>query len=143
MRTEHAFFRGIQEVVRTTISTLFAHCSMLDLLIVSVMAGIGEEVFFRAFLQGWLGGFVGPWIALVLVSALFGLAHYVSRGYAIVAGLIGLYLGVLQLVTGNLFVAIAVHALFDFVALVWLSQVPFSPAAERGEANRMPSSKAH
>ena len=96
------------------------------------MAGIGEEVFFRGFLQGSLGRVVNPWIALALVSALFGLAHYVSLGYAIVTGLLGVYMGTLLLVTGNLFVAIAVHALFDFAALLFISRMTISPATEPG-----------
>ena len=39
------------------------------------------------------------------------------------AGLIGLYLGWLWLAVGNLLVPIVVHALYDFVALMYLVKV--------------------
>ena len=66
------------------------------------------------------------------MSALFGVVHMASIGYAIFAGLLGAYLGVLLLLTGNLFVAVAVHALFDFVALLLISRMTLSPASEPG-----------
>ncbi len=130
MRTKLAFFARLQELFRETLVPLFASCSRLEILLISIMAGIGEEVFFRAFLQGSLGRVVNPWIALALVSALFGLAHYVSLSYAIITGLLGVYMGTLLLLTGNLFVAVAVHALFDFVAILYISRMTLSPATE-------------
>ena len=132
MRTELAFFARLRKLFRETLVPLFASCSLLELLLISIMAGIGEEVFFRAFLQGSLGRVVNPWIALALVSALFGVVHAVSRGYAIVAGLLGFYLGTLLLLTGNLFVVVAVHALFDFFAILLISRMTLSPACEPG-----------
>ncbi len=132
MRTELAFFARLRKLVRETLVSLFASCSLPELLLISIMAGIGEEVFFRGFLQGSLARVVNPWIALALVSALFGLAHYVSLSYAITTGLLGVYMGALLLLTGNLFVAMAVHALFDFAALASISRMTLSPAAEPG-----------
>jgi len=132
MRTEHAFFASLRKLLRETVAPLFASCSLPELLLIAIMAGIGEEVFFRGFLQGSLGRVVNPWIALALVSALFGAVHMVSIGYAIVAGLLGAYLGTLLLLTGNLFVAVAVHTLFDFVALLMISRMTLSPASEPG-----------
>jgi len=132
MRTEMAFLARLRELVRETIVPLFANVSPFEILLISIMAGIGEEMFFRGFLQASLGRVVNPWIALALVSVLFGLAHYVSLGYAIITGLLGLYMGALLLLTGNLFVPIAVHALFDFAALIFISRMTLSPATEPG-----------
>ncbi len=132
MRTESAFLARLLEPIRETLVPLFASCSLPELVLISIMAGIGEEVFFRGFLQGSLARVVNPWIALALVSALFGVVHMVSIGYAIVAGLLGVYLGTLLLLTGNLFVAVAVHTLFDFVALLVISRMTLSPASEPG-----------
>ena len=97
---------------------------------VVVIASISEEILFRGFLQVALGNVIHPWIALALVSVLFGLAHYVSLSYAIIVGLLGFYMGALLLVTGNLFVAIAVHALYDFAVLLLISRMMLSPATE-------------
>jgi len=50
--------------------------------------------------------------------------------YALLAGVVGLYLGGLYLLTGNLLVPIVVHALYDVVALGYLRRAVSTPAAE-------------
>jgi hypothetical protein len=130
LRRKSGFGAELLEVIRKTLGELFATCSVIDLLIVSIMAGIGEELFFRGFLQDSLGNVIHPWAALVLVSALFGVVHWASWVYALAAGMIGLYLGIIFLVTGNLFVAIAVHALYDFGAILVISRMLQQPATD-------------
>jgi membrane protease YdiL (CAAX protease family) len=44
----------------------------------------------------------------------------VTAAYAVMAGFIGLYLGVLAVWHDNLLVPMVVHALYDFVALTYL-----------------------
>ena len=116
----HAQNARLAELVRTVeemIGPLFAGASSGALLVLAILAGIGEEGLFRGVLQSALAGPTGPWGALLLASALFGLVHFVTATYAVLAALIGLYLGWLFLRTGNLLVPIVVHALYDFVAL--------------------------
>ena len=79
---------------------------------------------FRGALQNALGGVVNPWLAVAAVSVLFGLAHAVSLEYAVVAALLGAYMGALMLLSGNVIVPVAVHALFDFVALLFITRRP-------------------
>ncbi len=121
----HAQNARLAELVRTVeemIGPLFAGASSGALLLLSILAGIGEESLFRGVLQSALAGPIGPWAALLVASVLFGLVHFVTATYAVLAGLIGLYLGWLFLRTGNLLVPIVVHALYDFVALSLLVQ---------------------
>lgn len=99
---------------------LFAGSSLFSLAVISILAGFGEEALFRGVIQSTLADSLNPWIALAVASTLFGLAHIISPTYAILAGLIGLYLGLLSMAFENLLVAIVVHALYDFVALVYL-----------------------
>ena len=54
---------------------------------------------------------------------MFGLAHSVTRTYAILATIIGLYFGWLWLATGNLLVPITTHAVYDFLALVYFVRI--------------------
>ena len=61
-----------------------------------------------------------PWAGLAGASLLFGLAHFLTVSYAMLASLVGLYLGVLLLLSGNLLVPIVVHALYDLIALIVL-----------------------
>ncbi len=90
--------------------------------IVSVVAGVSEEVFFRGFLQGGLAMRWGMGPALVAASLVFGFAHCVNAAYAGVAAVIGAALGGLWLGTGNLLAPIVTHASYEFVALVWLAR---------------------
>ncbi|NNG15202.1 MAG: CPBP family intramembrane metalloprotease [Gemmatimonadales bacterium] len=122
LRTENVHLAGLVRTVEELIGPLFAGASSGTLLLLSLVAGIGEESLFRGVLQSALAGPLGPWPALLLVSALFGLVHFVTATYAVLAGLIGLYLGWLFLRTGNLLVPIVVHAIYDFVALSLLVQ---------------------
>ena len=97
---------------------LFRHCSMTELALVCAAAGLGEELLFRRLLQGGLTPSLGQAQALVLASALFGLAHPITPVYAVTAGFLGAYLGGLWLACGNLLVPVLAHGLYDFVALV-------------------------
>ncbi len=100
--------------------TLFRGCTYVELTLISLLAGVGEEALFRGVIQMGLADRLNPLTGLVVASALFGVAHLVTRTYAVLAGLIGLYLGALLLLSGNLLVPIIVHALYDTVALIYL-----------------------
>ena len=130
---------GLVRTVEELIGPLFAGASSGALLLISILAGIGEESLFRGVLQSALAGPIGPWAALLLVSALFGLVHFVTATYAVLAGLIGLYLGWLFLRTDNVLVPIVVHALYDFVALSLLVQRTKAQADASGAAVSVPA----
>jgi len=63
------------------------------------------------------------WLSLLLAAVLFGLLHFITPTYAVLAGLIGLYLGALWLATGNLLTPIVTHGTYDLLALVYLARV--------------------
>ena len=102
---------------------VFPHTSSGGLALVSLLAGFGEEALFRGFLQQGLAGAVGEPIAIAVAALAFGAAHAMSRAYAVIATLIGVYLGALYAATDNLMVPIVAHALYDFVALLWLRRI--------------------
>jgi membrane protease YdiL (CAAX protease family) len=113
-------FARLHQVVTTEIVPIFDGCNILDFAMISLLAGVGEELLFRGVLQNALGQWLSPAVGLVLASLLFGLAHPITTAYAVLATLFGLYLGGLWLWTGNLLVPIAAHAVYDFLALVYL-----------------------
>ena len=119
--------RRLIAVVDQLLSPLFRGCRVWELAVISAVAGLGEELLFRAVLQeavaGWLGGPVGTWVGLAAASLLFGLMHPITKTYALLATLIGLYLGWLWIETGNLLVPVTAHALYDFLALVYLTRI--------------------
>jgi membrane protease YdiL (CAAX protease family) len=112
----------LTEIVARLVTDVFAGASWLELGVISLLAGIGEELMFRGLVQDLIASAWGPWAGLLLASLLFGLAHPISVTYAIVAAMMGLYLGCLYVSSGNLLVPIITHALYDFLALVWLNR---------------------
>ena len=87
------------------------------IIIMSLAAGFGEEILFRGFLQVWLSQFIPAISAVLIAGIVFGLLHFRTALYAIIASIVGIYLGVLFLFSGNLLTAITTHAVYDLVAL--------------------------
>lgn len=99
---------------------IFVNSNIVDLVLIALLAGAGEELFFRGWLQGALSNRLRLWLGILIASAIFGFAHYLSFTYAIYAFITGIYLGVIYHLTGNLFVVMTIHGLYDFIALVIL-----------------------
>jgi membrane protease YdiL (CAAX protease family) len=117
-------FVRLRRYVRHLVLPFFQHASVVELALISLIAGIGEELLFRGLLQDglatWIGGPTGVCIGLTVGSVVFGLAHALTRTYALLATVVGVYLGMLFVLTGNLLAPITAHAVYDFVALVYL-----------------------
>jgi membrane protease YdiL (CAAX protease family) len=99
---------------------IFSKCNLVDLGLIAFFAGVGEEIFFRGWMQAVLVERSGGLIGILITSFIFGLLHYLSTAYAIYAFVTGIYLGIIYFATGNLFIVMAIHAIYDFVALVYL-----------------------
>jgi membrane protease YdiL (CAAX protease family) len=110
----------LSQEIEEKIAPIFENCNIIDLGIIALLAGVGEELFFRGWLQGALTNRLGVWTGILITSIIFGLAHYLSLTYAIYAGLTGLYLGVIYQISGNLYIVMVIHALYDFIALMHL-----------------------
>jgi len=124
----------IRRLLEEVVGSMFRDFNMAELALVSLMAGLGEELLFRAVLQGAVGEWIGAGGGLVVASIVFGVAHMVTPAYAVLAGFFGLYLGWLWLACDNLAVPIVAHAAYDFVALASLvhelrGRVQTAPAA--------------
>lgn len=114
----------IQRLVRLVVEQvgpLLDSLAIWQLGLLAALAGFCEEILFRGVLQAGLSAWLPEVVAVVVASLLFGLVHFASREYAVMAGLMGVYLGTLFLVQGNLLAPIVTHALYDFVALVWVA----------------------
>jgi membrane protease YdiL (CAAX protease family) len=110
----------IRQLTAELIQPLFAPLTVGDLALVSLLAGLGEEMLFRGVLQSGLSDCWGTTAGLVGASLLFGICHALTATYALLATLMGAYLGWLWLVSGNLLVPVVAHALYDFVALLFI-----------------------
>lgn len=108
--------RFFEEVVQP----LFADCTLFDLALISLAAGVGEEMLFRGVIQAALARWLGTTWGVILASILFGLLHPITVTYVVIVTLMGTYLGLVWRVSGNLLVVIVAHAFYDFLALATL-----------------------
>jgi uncharacterized protein len=122
MRWPVGSLRRLQQILDELVQPLFGNCTWVDLAAVSFLAGLGEECLFRGVMQAALDAWLGVWPGLFLASLLFGLAHCLTLTYALLAALVGMYLGWLWHMTGNLLTVVVTHALYDFVVLVHISR---------------------
>jgi membrane protease YdiL (CAAX protease family) len=99
---------------------LFDQSDWSEIALISLSAGVGEEMLFRGVFQAALVSWLGTAWGLTLASALFGLLHPISVAYVIIAGFLGLYLGWVWMVNGNLLTVMVAHAVYDFAALGYL-----------------------
>ena len=114
------WFQQLDALVRQLVDMLFRGRGPVPVVVVSGLAGLGEELLFRGVLQAGLGAWLGAWPGVVLAAIVFGLAHYLSRAYFVLAVGMGLYLGALYQLSGNLLLPILVHAFYDGAAIVFL-----------------------
>lgn len=115
--------RNFRQLIDEQLVPLFAPCNVVQMAIISLLAGVGEELLFRGLIQSGLQGRFGPWWAIAVASLLFGLVHAVSAVYFVFATLIGVYLGWLFLTAETLSVPILTHGLYDFLALIYLIRI--------------------
>lgn len=126
-------FERLRTLVDLLIGPLIRSVRIPELGLLSLAAGLGEEAFFRGFIQIGLhqllpsdGLVIGlSWesaaVAIVIGAILFGAAHPLSPSYIILTTIMGVYLGVLFVWTGNLLIPIVAHAVYDFIALLYLA----------------------
>jgi hypothetical protein len=113
----------IKQLSEEFIHDWFSSCTLFQLALISLLAGIGEEMLFRGVIQETLSEWINPVMGIALASLLFGLMHPITPFYIILAALMGAFLGWLFVTTGNLLPAIITHGLYDFLALTYLTRV--------------------
>ena len=112
-----AALRTIRKFLATELAPSLATLKWFDLVLMALLTGVAEELFFRGLLESWIGRF---WS-----NALFGMAHLVTPTYGVLAFLVGYYLSWLMTLTkpANLLTPIVTHAVYDywgFLIIIWL-----------------------
>ncbi|MGH8474620.1 MAG: lysostaphin resistance A-like protein [Methylococcales bacterium] len=99
---------------------LLSGCGWHELLVLAMVAGVSEEILFRGVLQPSLEGSAGLFGAILLSNVIFGVLHWITPLYALIAGLIGFYLALMMDVAGPryLLIPILIHGLYDFLAFM-------------------------
>jgi hypothetical protein len=119
-------FNDLRALVRDIVQPL-AGRSVFAPLALSVAAGVGEEVFFRGFLQARLERDLGPYWGLAVAALVFGALHAASRLYFLIATVLGVYLGLVWRIVGDLAAPVVCHAVYDLAAIYWILCLPKPP----------------
>lgn len=107
---------------------------LLNLLIIGVLPGIGEELIFRGILQKELGGgFRSPILGIWLAALIFSAIHMQFAGF-LPRMVLGVALGYLYYWTNNLWVPVITHAFNNGmqVALIYFTGMDVSAIDRQG-----------
>lgn len=108
------FFKSLKKSYQE-ISAIAVNITIPGALVIAVISGFVEEIFFRGILQQQFG--------IIIASIVFGIFHISNikmLSYSIYTVFVGFYMGLLFLVSGNLLVPILVHIINNFIALPYM-----------------------
>ena len=116
---------ALQQLMDEAIRPLCSGLGPFPAALVSLSAGIGEELFFRAALNAELSSQLGCWAGVSLSSLLFAIVHFVGQlrlylGLIPLYCAIGLYLSLLVSWQQSLVPAILCHALYNYVVILYV-----------------------
>jgi membrane protease YdiL (CAAX protease family) len=109
----------IKSLMEHQVAPLFKTLHPASVIVIAVVSGGAEELFFRGVLQAQIG--------LIGASLLFGLAHVWKKTaipYGIYAAVIGGYFRGLYLLTHNLWVPMIAHMVNNGVAILYCQHIP-------------------
>lgn len=106
-----------QELLGTEFSILGFLATFIG---VGILAPIAEEMFFRGALYTWFRRRFNFWVAVIVSSVLFGLAHFDSLGVVLSSLVMGVALAIVFEYTRSLYTAIGIHILNNSLAVLLL-----------------------
>lgn len=110
--------RSLREVCKQLIP-IFDNMALWQIVTLSLMAGIGEELLFRGLLQQWLAGYYSIDIAIGIAAVVFGLLHFATFSYFLLTTVLGAAFGIAYHLTGSLLLIMSWHAFYDLLA-IWV-----------------------
>lgn len=129
-----ALFSGMTAMVAAlggfSIQGLRGLGNLWDMLAVAILSAFYEELIFRGIAMRHLEGMIGSIGALVATSLFFGLAHLANPQSSLFAALAisveaGILLGAAWLLTRRLWLAVGIHAAWNFTQ-GWVFSIPVS-----------------
>ena len=130
-RLPMGFARRLKVDSQKIVTRLLWQCTIPDLIGISLLAGVGEELFFRGLLQqGLIMVIPDPWVVTGIVAVLFGLLHSMSIPYIFAAAIASVGLSTLMLFTDDLVTCMVCHAVYDLILLLVLVRQAPAPATD-------------
>ena len=121
--------RGALAVIRRALEGAAGPELFAAVLVIGVLAGSAEEVFFRGYMQGRLRERWSPATAAIVTGVAFGLLH-LEWLHALLALLLGLWLGFVTEQAGSALPAVAAHVINNVLFTVLTAA--FGPLQDRG-----------
>ncbi len=113
---------GTMVMIRRALAQAVGPELFLAVLVIGVLAGSAEEIFFRGYMQTRLGERFPPAAAVLVAGACFGILHF-DWLHGLLAFALGLYLGWITELAGSALPAMACHvinnALFTMLTALW------------------------
>ncbi len=112
---------GLRQLASDSLGQSLARCRWYDLVMLAVLAGVGEELLFRGMLyEGLLP--LNLWVAVIVSNVAFGMLHALSWNYFVTTTTIGLGMHLLAGISEprNLLAPMVAHSVYDLVAFFLL-----------------------
>ncbi|MBV7441102.1 RdgB/HAM1 family non-canonical purine NTP pyrophosphatase [Weeksellaceae bacterium TAE3-ERU29] len=115
--TDKPGLKELYEFYKTSLEIVFKN-PIAAFIAVSILAPFLEEFLFRGLLlKGLLNNKVNPWLAIILVAFLFGIAH-LNPWQFVGAGFLGIVLGFVYWRTKDLWICIYLHFLNNTISFI-------------------------
>ncbi len=106
------FLSSLKRTLINEVRPIFANVSLTDIIAISLLAGVAEELLFRGVIQVKLGIF---WTSII-----FGLLHFITPAYFLIATFMGIYIGLMFDYYQSIVIPIQLHFIYDLGALIYL-----------------------
>lgn len=103
---------------------LFVPLGALEFALLAALAGVGEELLFRVWLQSLFDTWLPASVAIALSALIFAALHGLSVTYFAVTMVMGLALGAVYHTTQSVVLVATWHGVYDFIALIVLARRP-------------------
>lgn len=116
-------FESIQSL-SLMLHQLFKKFTWPQIILVSFLAGIGEEILIRGALQSFLVSMGPPLVGIFAASMIFGLLHFLTKFYVLLTFLIGLVFALVFHATNSMLVVMVAHTVYDIIAFAMIVKFP-------------------
>ncbi len=103
---------------------LTRHLSWPQIVLLSLLAGVGEELLFRGALQSWLSDVIGVYTAIVLASLIFALLHALTLYYFLFTFVLSIAFGLIFHYSQSMVLLMSIHGFYDILALGVIAKCP-------------------
>ncbi len=123
--------------VLRNLRVMFMNFTWPQIIVISILAGLGEEMLMRGLIQVYLQTLVSPVFAVFIASLIFGLMHFMSLAYVMLTFVGGLILGLAFYLSNSLLLVVIAHAVYDVCAFAMIVKYPHKLGLDSSNENLM------